>query len=163
MQIAVHHRRSVLSRTRQRDDRSGVGLGVILGAGTVTAKDTQRSEFQKARDLSESLCPGRFMHHMLLDYAGWDDADWSERAVKQIDEGYRLGAAGLKEFKRLGLFLKDRSGALIRIDDPKLDSVYRRCGELAMPVTSLFLANRTWLHVGSFSLVLTTSHLKLGS
>ena len=116
-------------------DRSGVGIGVILGAGTVTAKDTQRSEFQKARDLAESLCPGRFMHHMLLDYTGWDDADWSERAVKQIDEGHRLGAAGLKEFKRLGLFLKDRSGALIRIDDPKLDPVWRRCGELAMPVS----------------------------
>lgn len=116
-------------------DRSGVGLGVVLGAGTVTSIDGQPSEFQKSRDLANELYPGRFMHSMILDYAGWDDADWSSRAVEQINEGHRLGAAGLKEFKRLGLFLKDGSGKLIRIDDPKLDPVWQRCGELDMPVS----------------------------
>jgi predicted TIM-barrel fold metal-dependent hydrolase len=116
-------------------DRTGVGVGVILGAGTVTSQNGQPSDFQKARDLSESLYPGRFMHHMILDYSGWDDANWSDRAVEQINEGYRLGAAGLKEYKRLGLFLKDGSGQLIRIDDEKLDPVWKRCGELRMPVS----------------------------
>jgi len=116
-------------------DQSGVGLGVVLGAGTVTSKDGMPSDFQKARELAESLYPGRFLHHMLLDYKGWDDADWSERAVQQINEGHRLGASGLKEFKRLGLFLKNGAGKLIRIDDPKLDPVWQRCGELDMPVS----------------------------
>ena len=116
-------------------DRSGVGVGVILGAGTVTTRDGKPSGFQKARERSESLYPGRFMHHMILDYAGWDDADWSARAVRQIEEGYRLGAAGLKEYKRLGLFLKDGNGKLIRIDDTRLDPVWQRCGELGMPVS----------------------------
>ena len=116
-------------------DRSGVGIGCVLGSGTVTAKEGQASDFQKSRELSESLYPGRFLHHMILDYSGWDDPDWSDRAVKQIEEGHRLGAAGLKEFKRLGLFLKDGSGKLIRIDDPKLDPVWKRCGELSMPVS----------------------------
>ncbi|MFO0999387.1 MAG: amidohydrolase family protein [Planctomycetaceae bacterium] len=116
-------------------DRSGVGIGCVLGSGTVTAKEGQVSDFQKSRELSESLYPGRFLHHMILDYSGWDDPDWSDRAAKQIEEGHRLGAAGLKEFKRLGLFLKDGSGKLIRIDDPKLDPVWKRCGELSMPVS----------------------------
>ncbi len=117
-------------------DRSGVGLGVILGAGTVTIqKDGQPSEFQKARELADSLYPGRFMHHMMLDYSGWDDAGWSSRAVEQINEGHRLGASGLKEFKRLGLFLKDAGGNLIHIDDPRLDPVWQRCAELSMPVS----------------------------
>ena len=116
-------------------DRSGVGIGVILGAGTVTAKDGQPSDFEKAKTLADSLYPGRFMHSMILDYSGWDDADWTARAVEQINEGHRLGAAGLKEYKRLGLFLKDGSRKLIRIDDPKLDPVWQRCGELGMPVS----------------------------
>lgn len=116
-------------------DRSGVGLGFVLGSGTVTAKEGEISDFQKSRELSESLYPGRFLHHMILDYSGWDDPDWSVRAIKQIEEGQRLGAAGLKEFKRLGLFLKDRAGQLVRIDDPKLDAVWERCGELNMPVS----------------------------
>jgi hypothetical protein len=41
----------------------------------------------------------------------------------------------LKEYKRLGLYLKDKAGRLIRVDDPKLDPVWRRCGELGMPLS----------------------------
>lgn len=116
-------------------DQSGVGTGVMLGAGTVTHAEGQKSDFENARDLAIGLFPGRFMQHMLLDYRGWDQDDWSEKAVKQIEEGHRLGASGLKEFKRLGLFLKDGQGKLIKIDDPKLDPVWKRCGELSMPIS----------------------------
>jgi predicted TIM-barrel fold metal-dependent hydrolase len=116
-------------------DRVGVGLGVNLGSGTVTSQTGQTSAFQQAKELTESLYPNRFLHHMLLDYSGWDRDDWSLRAAEQIEAGYRQGAAGLKEFKRLGLSLKDAGGKLIRIDDPKLDAVWQRCGELDMPVS----------------------------
>jgi predicted TIM-barrel fold metal-dependent hydrolase len=116
-------------------DRAGVGLGVVLGAGTVTRIDGQPSDFEVARSLAERLFPGRFLHSMLLDYSGWDEPDFSERAVRQIEAGHAMGAAGLKEFKRLGLFLKDGKGKLIKVDDPKLDPVWKRCGELGMPVS----------------------------
>ncbi len=116
-------------------DRVRVGVGVNLGSGTVTAKAGQLSALEEAKRLTDQSAPERFIHHMLLDYADWDEANWSERAVQQIEEGHRLGAAGLKEFKRLGLYLKDKTGKLIRIDDPKLDPVWRRCGELGMPVS----------------------------
>lgn len=116
-------------------DRAGIGLGVMLGAGTVTHKDGESSEFERACGLANERYPGRFVQYMLLDYKGWDDADWSERAVAQIEDGHRLGASGLKEFKRLGLFLKDKNGLLIKIDDPKLDPVWKRCGELGLPVS----------------------------
>lgn len=116
-------------------DQAGVGTGVMLGAGTVTHAEGEKSEFENARDRANGLYPGRFMQHMLLDYRGWDESDWSAKAVKQIEEGHRLGASGLKEFKRLGLFLKDGQGKLIKIDDPKLDPVWKRCGELNMPIS----------------------------
>jgi len=70
-----------------------------------------------------------------MDYTGWDRPDFSGRAVRQIEEGYRLGAAGFKEYKRLGLYLRDGAGRLLKIDDPKLDPMWRRCGELGMPVS----------------------------
>ncbi len=117
-------------------DRVGLGLVVNLGTGTVTRRpDSAPSEFERNKALADSLYPGRLLHYMVLDYAGWDSADWSERAVRQIEEGHRLGAAGLKEFKRLGLYLRDGQNRLIRVDDPKLDPVWHRCGELAMPVS----------------------------
>jgi predicted TIM-barrel fold metal-dependent hydrolase len=116
-------------------DASGIGVGVILGAGTVTPRPNAKSDFERLKELADSRHPGRFVCYMLLDYEGWDDPGWSEKAAKQIEDGHRMGAAGLKEFKRLGLYLKDGAGKLIKIDDPKLDAVWRKCGELGMPVS----------------------------
>lgn len=127
--------RGGLARAVAIMDRVGLGIGVNLSGGTVTAKPGQKSALEKTKTLADGLHPGRFVHYMNLDYAGWDEADFSERAAKQIEEGHRLGAAGLKEYKRLGLFLRDRQGQLIRIDDPKLDAVWSKCGELGMPVS----------------------------
>jgi predicted TIM-barrel fold metal-dependent hydrolase len=116
-------------------DRSGIGVGVNLSGGTVTRGEQGPSEFARVKALAEERHPGRFVHYMNLDYAGWDDPGFAERAAAQIEEGRRLGAAGLKEYKRLGLYLKDGSGGLIRIDDPRLDPVWAKCGELGMPVS----------------------------
>lgn len=116
-------------------DRVGIGVAVNLSGGTVTSKDGQPSAFEKLQALGNRIAPDRFLLSFNLDYAGWDEPDFSERAVKQVERAHQLGAAGLKEYKRLGLFLRDGRGELIRIDDPKLDPVWRRCGELGMPVS----------------------------
>jgi len=116
-------------------DRVGVGIGVNLSGGVVTRGTNAMSEFERNKRRADALAPGRFVQYMNLNYAGWDEPDFSERAAKQIEEGHRLGAAGLKEYKRLGLNLKDGAGKLIGIDDPKLDPVWKRCGELNMPVS----------------------------
>jgi len=116
-------------------DQAGIGLGVNLSGGTVTRKDGEPSQFEKNQKLAEKLHPGRFLLYMNLDYAAWDEPDFAEQAARQIEEGRRLGAAGLKEFKRLGLYLRDKSGKLLRVDDPKLDGVWRKCGELGLPVS----------------------------
>lgn len=116
-------------------DRAGIGIGVNLGMGTVTRKGDSPSDFERISRLAEERHPGRFMHSMILDYSGWDEPDWPARAAAQVEEGHRLGAAGLKEFKRLGLSLRDGRGNLIAIDDPKLDAVWHKCGELGMPVS----------------------------
>jgi predicted TIM-barrel fold metal-dependent hydrolase len=125
-----------LTRAVRIMDAVGIGVAVNLGAGAVTpGPNGGPSEFERNRQLAEALFPGRFLNYMVLDYAGWDAPDWSERAVRQVEDGCRLGSAGLKEFKRLGLSLRDHAGRLIRVDDPKLDPVWKRCGELAMPVS----------------------------
>jgi predicted TIM-barrel fold metal-dependent hydrolase len=117
-------------------DAAGLGIGVNLSGGTVTrGTNGGPSVFETSKAMADRLAPGRFLLYFNLDYAGWNRPDWSERAVKQVEEAHRLGAAGLKEYKRLGLYLRDGVGKLIKIDDPKLDSVWRRCGELEMPVS----------------------------
>ena len=124
-----------LQRATKIMDAAGIGIGANLSGDITVLKIGRTPPFQKNKEATDALMPRRFVYYMNLDYSGWDDPDFSERAVRQIEEGYRLGAAGLKEYKRLGLYLRDGSGALIKIDDPKLDPVWKRCGELGMPVS----------------------------
>jgi predicted TIM-barrel fold metal-dependent hydrolase len=116
-------------------DQAGVGIGVNLSGGVVTAKADKKSEFERVKELCDRVAPGRFVQYFNLDYTGWDAPDFAERAVKQVERAKELGAAGFKEFKRLGLFLRDGQGQLIKIDDPKLDGMWKRCGELGLPVS----------------------------
>lgn len=116
-------------------DAAGVAVGVNLSGGTVTQSGGEPSQFERTKALFDARAPGRFVLYMNLDYGGFDDADFPARAARQIEEGYRLGAAGLKEYKRLGLTLKDGAGRLIAIDDLKLDPVWAACGRLGMPVS----------------------------
>src|SRR4051812_18688322 len=117
-------------------DAAGLGIGINLSGGTVTSgTNGEPSEFERNKALVEKICPGRILLYMNLDYQGWDQPDFPQRAAEQVEKGFRLGAAGLKEYKRLGLYLKGGSGRLLRIDDPKLDPVWKRCGELGMPIS----------------------------
>ena len=116
-------------------DRAGVGMGVNLSGGVVTTTGTNVAEFERNRDLFQRVAPGRFLQYFNLDYTGWDDPDFARKAIRQVETAHRLGAAGFKEYKRLGLYLRNARGELIKIDDPKLDGVWRRCGELGMPVS----------------------------
>jgi len=116
-------------------DAVGIGVAVNLSGGTVTHLPGQPSELEQFKQLADKQAPGRFLEYMNLDYAGWDAPDFAARAVAQVEEAARLGAAGFKEFKRLGLYERDGKGKLIAIDDAKLDPMWKRLGELGMPVS----------------------------
>jgi predicted TIM-barrel fold metal-dependent hydrolase len=135
LHMHIDHTPERLSRAVEIMDDAGIGIGVNLSGGIVTADEEGESAFERHKKLSDQLYPQRFVHYMNLDYSNWDDPDFSEQAVKQIEKGHRLGAAGVKIYKRLGLYLKDAEGNLVAVDDPKLDPVWKRCGELGMPVS----------------------------
>ena len=116
-------------------DAAGIGVAINLSGGTVTRAADGPSELEYTLALTRQRYPGRFLEYMNLDYDNWDAPDFAQQAVKQIERGKALGAAGFKEFKRLGLYLRDGKGQLLRVDDPKLDGVWRRCGELKMPIS----------------------------
>jgi predicted TIM-barrel fold metal-dependent hydrolase len=95
----------------------------------------QPSEFEQIKRFTDERFPLRFLEYMNLDYANWDTPDFAKQAVAQVEEGARLGAAGLKEFKRLGLFQRDKKGQLLKIDDARLDPMWHALGRLGMPVS----------------------------
>jgi predicted TIM-barrel fold metal-dependent hydrolase len=78
--------------------------------------------------------PDRFMAFTQIDWSKIDDASFSAEMVAQIDDAVTRGARGLKVLKDLGLGVKDKSGKLIAIDDPRLDPIWEECGRLNIPV-----------------------------
>jgi predicted TIM-barrel fold metal-dependent hydrolase len=79
--------------------------------------------------------PGRFVAFATPSYEGIDDPGYAERTADQFEKDVREnGAVGLKIFKNLGMFAQDRAGNRIHTDDPRLDPLWRRAGQLRVPV-----------------------------
>ncbi len=60
--------------------------------------------------------------------------DWLENTLKQLEYDVSIGAKGLKIYKSQGMFHQDSLGNRIAINDPRLDPVWAKCGELGIPV-----------------------------
>jgi len=59
---------------------------------------------------------------------------FGERMAEELARKVEAGACGLKIFKELGLRHRDADGNLIPVDDPRLDPLWARAGELGVPV-----------------------------
>ena len=79
--------------------------------------------------------PGRFMVFAQFDWSKIDDPNFSQEMVAQLDDAVTRGARGLKVLKDLGLGVRDKTGKLIAVDDPRLDPVWEECGRLGIPVS----------------------------
>jgi predicted TIM-barrel fold metal-dependent hydrolase len=91
-------------------------------------------KLQKVIDEMVKPYPGRFMVFTQIDWSKIDDPNFSREMVQQLDDAVRRGARGLKLLKDLGLGVRDKSGKLIAVDDPRLDPVWEECGRLGIPV-----------------------------
>lgn len=78
--------------------------------------------------------PNRFIVFANINFNGVGEEGWGEKAAKQLEEDVRNGANGLKIFKNLGFSVKDISGKRVPVDDPRLDPIWKKCGELKIPV-----------------------------
>ena len=88
---------------------------------------------QKVRN-SEAHAPGRIVHFANVDFSRIDEEDFGLRAAEQLHADFNNGAVGLKIFKNLGMDVFDSAGRRLKTDDPRLDPIWAKCGELGIPV-----------------------------
>jgi predicted TIM-barrel fold metal-dependent hydrolase len=108
-------------------NEAGVRSVVNLDGGW----DERLTETLAALDVAH---PGRFFTFALVNFAGIDDDDWTDREVARLEAGFAAGAKGLKIDKRLGLRWKYKDGKVMPVDDPKLDRIWATCGKHKKPV-----------------------------
>jgi len=79
--------------------------------------------------------PGRIVVFTNVD---WEQVrrgpGYGQRLAEDVARAHALGAKGLKIYKALGLAVRDAQGRLIPVDDPDLDPMFDKAGELGMPV-----------------------------
>lgn len=78
--------------------------------------------------------PKRFIVFANVDFKGVGEAGWGEKAARQLEEDVKNGANGLKIYKNLGFSVKDVDGKRVAVDDSRLDPVWKKAGELGIPV-----------------------------
>ncbi|MFC2123895.1 amidohydrolase family protein [Bacteroidota bacterium] len=78
--------------------------------------------------------PNRFIIFTNVDFSNIDQPGWAENTRIQLEKDVEAGVRGLKIYKNLGMYNTDSNGDRISIDDPRIDPVWAKCGELGIPV-----------------------------
>ena len=114
---------------------SGRGFRQIQHADGSTSFGHQDSAFLTAAlDNANKNAPGRFIIFTNVEFNGFGEVGWTEKAVAELERDIKAGAQGLKIYKQLGLDVLDTSGKRVPVDDPRLDPIWAKCGELGVPV-----------------------------
>jgi predicted TIM-barrel fold metal-dependent hydrolase len=114
---------------------SGRGFRRIEKADGTFQYGVQESDhLNKAVENANSSAPGRFIIFTNVDFGGIGEPQWTEKALKELESDVQNGAKGLKIYKSLGLNVKDTKGMRVPVDDPRLDPIWKKCGELGIPV-----------------------------
>lgn len=76
----------------------------------------------------------RFAFFANLDWSGIDHPGWPAREARRLERALAAGARGIKIFKNLGLGVRTADGALLAVDDARLDPIMAKAAELGAVV-----------------------------
>jgi len=108
-------------------DGINMGLMVNLSGGS------GQSISDAAKNINANQ-PKRFIVFANVTFDKVGEQGWGEKAAAQLEQDYKAGARGLKIFKSLGFSVNDIDGNRVAVDDPRLDTIWAKCGELGIPV-----------------------------
>ena len=123
--------------THVHPDAVGTALAIFAENGIAVALNASGGEPGRGLELSMDLARksgGRLLPFCNLSFGRVNVPGWPEYARATLERCKALGARGLKIFKYLGLGLTDATGALVAVDDPRLDVVFESAGALGLPV-----------------------------
>ncbi|MFT7381368.1 MAG: putative TIM-barrel fold metal-dependent hydrolase [Roseivirga sp.] len=116
-----------LNKLADEMDQLNMGLMVNLSGGS-------GKTIVDANENIKANQPNRFVVFANVDFNNVGEKDWGKRAAEQLERDFKAGAKGLKIFKSLGFSVKDINGKRVAVDDPRLDPIWAKCGELGIPV-----------------------------
>jgi predicted TIM-barrel fold metal-dependent hydrolase len=108
-------------------DRVGIDMVVILDG------DSPRGSLPAWLELQKNH-PDRLAVLAKADFRDVKQPTFFADLVTNLERQARLGIKGVKVWKDLGMWVRDVSGTVLAVDDPRLDPFWEKCGELGLPV-----------------------------
>jgi predicted TIM-barrel fold metal-dependent hydrolase len=121
-------------------DEVGIEKSIVLTGATGALFDSIYAEYAKYPDRFEVWCG--------FDYTDYDKPGFGPAAVAELERCARVGAKGIGELgdKGKGLFYSKPEKAWgMHPDDPRMDPLFEKCGELNLPV-NIHVAEPLWFY-----------------
>ncbi|MES1240420.1 MAG: amidohydrolase family protein [Acidobacteriota bacterium] len=132
--IDVHNHQDAEEMTPAQVDEVVAAMDGLNMAVMVNLSGGSGETFQKGLANLAGRHPDRFVQFANVDFSRIDEPDFGANAARQLERDVKNGARGLKVFKNLGMFVKDKDGKRVQTDDPRIDPVWDKCAELGIPV-----------------------------
>ena len=120
-------------------DDVGVEKTIILAMATGAEFDEIHRKYAKYPERFETWCG--------FDFTGYDKPGFGPAAIKELERCQQAGARGVGEIHDKGQGLRSGKAKApgMHPDDPRMDSLLERFGELGMPI-SLHVADPIWMY-----------------
>jgi predicted TIM-barrel fold metal-dependent hydrolase len=120
-------------------DEAGIAKSIILTYAYGTEFDSLINVYAKHKDRFELWCG--------FDYSGYDESDFPQQAIAELERCYKTGAKGVGELgdKGKGLFYSDPPAWGMHSDDERMVPLFAKCAELNMPV-NIHVAEPKWMY-----------------
>jgi uncharacterized protein len=120
-------------------DEVGVEKTIILTMATGAEFDEISRKYAKYPERFEMWCG--------FDFGGFDKPGFGPAAIKELVRCHQAGARGVGEIhdKGKGLISGKSKTVGMHPDDPRVDALFDKCGELGMPI-SLHVADPIWMY-----------------
>jgi predicted TIM-barrel fold metal-dependent hydrolase len=120
-------------------DEVGVEKTIILTMATGGEFDEIFRKYSKYPERFEMWCG--------FDFTGYNKPGFGAAAVKELERCHQGGARGVGEIHDKGKGLRSGKSSAVGMhpDDPRMDLVWEKCGELGMPI-SLHVADPIWMY-----------------
>jgi predicted TIM-barrel fold metal-dependent hydrolase len=126
-------------------NETGISKTIILTYSTGARFDSAVMKYARYKDRFEVWCG--------FDYTGLDKPGWEKHAVAELERCYKKGARGVGELGDKGLgefYSRPVPGWGLHIDDARMQSLFKKCAELHMPV-SVHVAEDAWMYLADDS------------
>jgi uncharacterized protein len=121
-------------------DGAGISKTIVMTMSHGAKFDSIYAKYAAYGDRFEVWCG--------FDYAGYQEPGWSEKAVRELERCFKVGARGVGELgdKGMGeLFSGPAKAHGMHVDDARMKPLFAKCGELKIPV-AIHVAEPYWMY-----------------